>query len=209
MIPRFATLAAVLGCLTVLTGCGSSSAGSATSPLSAIKSYHPIPDSPLGPATQRVNQDEGGTWSFDKPVTGKLTLVYFGYTSCPDICPTTMADLASSLTRLPSSLSDKVWVQFVSTDPHRDTAKRLTRWLGSYSSKFHGARAPIGQVIAAARTYGIPISAPKITPGDYQVTHGEQVLVLDQHGGEVGFFTGLAGSKAYAEALPTLIKDYA
>ena len=64
-------------------------------------------------------------------------------------------------------------------------------------------------MIAAARTYGIPISAPKITPGDYQVTHGEQVLVLDQHGGEVGFFTGLAGSKAYAEALPTLIKDYA
>jgi protein SCO1/2 len=203
---RFATLTAVLGSLILLVGCGS---GSTTTSLSAIKSYHPIPDSPLGPATQSVNQDDGSSWTFDKPASGKLTLVYFGYTSCPDICPTTMADLASAMTRLPSSLVDKVWVQFVSTDPHRDTAKRLTRWLGSYSPTFHGARAPIGQVIAAARTYGIPISAPKITPGDYQVTHGEQVLVLNQHGSEVGFFTGLAGSKAYAEALPTLIKEYA
>lgn len=206
---RFATWIAVLGCLTLLAGCGSGAASqTSTTPLSKIASYHPVSDSPLGPATQSVNQASGGTWTFDKPASGKLTLVYFGYTSCPDICPTTMADLASSLTRLPTSLTSKVWVQFVSTDPHRDTAKRLTRWLGSYSPTFHGGRAPIGQVIAAARTYGIPISAPKITPGDYQVTHGEQVLVLDQHGGEVGFFTGLAGSKAYAAVLPTLIKDY-
>lgn len=205
---RLATWVAVLGCLALLAGCGSGSQAS-TTPLTTISSYNAIPDSPLGPATQSVAQASGGTWTFEKPAPGKLTLVYFGYTSCPDICPTTMADLASALTRLSPALADKVWVQFVSTDPHRDTAKRLTRWLGSYSPKFHGARAPIGQVIAAARTYGIPISAPKITPGDYQVTHGEQVLVLDQHGGEVGFFTGLAGSKAYAEALPTLIKDYA
>jgi protein SCO1/2 len=113
------------------------------------------------------------------------------------------------MTRLSPSQAGKVWVQFVSTDPHRDTAKRLTRWIGSYSPRFHAGRAPIGQVIAAARSYGISISPPKVTPGDYEVTHGAQVLVLDQHGGEVGFFSELAGSKAYAEALPTLIKDYA
>ena len=192
----------------LLAGCGSSSQP-ATTPLSKISAYRPIPDSPLGPATQSVDLASGGSWTFNKPATGKLTLVYFGYTSCPDICPTTMADLASAISRLSPSQAAKVWVQFVSTDPHRDTAKRLTRWIDSYSPKFHAGRAPIAQVIAAARSYAISIAPPKVTPDDYEVTHGAQVLVLDQHGGEVGFFSELAGSKAYAEALPTLIKDYA
>ena len=120
-----------------------------------------------------------------------------------------MADLAAAMTRLPRSLADKVWVQFVSTDPHRDTARRLTRWIDSYSPTFHAGRAPIEQVVTAARSYAIAITPPKVTKHDYEVTHGAQVLVLDQHGGEVGFFSELAGAKAYAAALPTLIGDYA
>jgi protein SCO1/2 len=120
-----------------------------------------------------------------------------------------MADLAAAMTRLPGSLASKVWVQFVSTDPHRDTAARLSRWIDYYSATFHAGRAPIEQVVAAARSYAIAITPPKVTKHDYEVTHGAQVLVLDQHGGEVGFFSELAGAKAYAEALPTLIKDYA
>ena len=208
MSARLPTWIAALAALTLLAGCGSSPHDSAT-PLASVSAYHPIPDSPLGPATQGIDLASGGTWTFDKPAAGKLTLVYFGYTSCPDVCPTTMADLASAMSRLPASLASRVWVQFVSTDPHRDTAMRLGRWIGSYSPRFHAGRAPIGQVIAAARSYGISIAAPTITSGDYEVTHGAQVLVLDQHGGEVGFFSELAGSKEYAAALPTLIKDYA
>lgn len=196
--------------LAALTGCGSTaSSPSGTTPLSAVTAYQRIPDQPLGPADQTVHLASGGTWSYARPAAGKLTLVYFGYTSCPDVCPTTMADLASAMTRLPASLADKVWVQFVSTDPHRDTAPRLTRWIDAYSPTFHAGRAPIGQVIAAARSYAISIARPTVTKGDYEVTHGAQVLVLDQHGGEVGFFSELAGAKAYAAALPTLIKEYA
>jgi protein SCO1/2 len=194
--------------LLALAGCGDSTGPTAT-PLAEVSSYHPIPDQPLGPATQTIDQAAGGTWSYAKPAAGKLTLVYFGYTSCPDVCPTTMADLAAAMTRLPGALASKVWVQFVSTDPHRDTAARLSRWIDYYSATFHAGRAPIEQVVAAARSYAIAITPPKVTKHDYEVTHGAQVLVLDQHGGEVGFFSELAGAKAYAEALPTLIKDYA
>lgn len=200
-----------LAALLALAGCGDAggSGGSGTTPLAAVSSYHSIPDQPLGPATETIDQAAGGTWSYARPTAGKLTLVYFGYTSCPDVCPTTMADLAAAMTRLPGSLADRVWVQFVSTDPHRDTARRLSHWIDSYSPTFHAGRAPIGQVVTAARSYAIAITPPKVTKHDYEVTHGAQVLVLDRHGGEVGFFSELAGAKAYAEALPTLIKDYA
>jgi len=191
--------------------CGSSTdPASSTTSLSSIKQYHQIPQQPLGPARQQVAQaTDPGTWSYASPAKGKLTLLYFGYTSCPDICPTTMADLAVALRTLPRADAEKVWVQFVSTDPHRDTAARLQAWIHHYSPTFHAGRAPITQVIAAARTYGIGISKPKVTKHDYQVTHGAEVVVLDQHGGMVGYFSALTPSKVYAAALPTLIKDYA
>ena len=106
-------------------------------------------------------------------------------------------------------MADKVWVQFVSTDPHRDTAARLRQWIRAYSPTFHAGRAPIAQVIAAARAYGVYIERPKVTKHDYEVTHGALMLVLNDSGGEVGYFTELAAPQAYADALPTLVKDYA
>lgn len=178
--------------------------------LSTIKQYKDIADSPLGPASQQISQAEGhDSWSFASPAQGKITLLYFGYTSCPDVCPTTMADLAAALRKLPSDVTDKVWVQFVSTDPHRDTAARLRQWIQAYSPTFHAGRASISEVIAAARSYGVYIEKPKVTKHDYEVTHGALVLVLNEHGGAVGYFTELAGPQAYLKALPTLTKDYA
>ena len=58
-----------------------------------------------------------------------------------------MSDIAVALSRLPQALRDKVSVQFVSTDPHRDTPARLRHWVEAYSPSFHAGRAPIGQVI--------------------------------------------------------------
>lgn len=204
-----AAVTALMLTLAILAGCGGSgSTEAAVVPLSSVKDYQAIPDRPLGPATQTVAQAAGGTWSYSHPEPGHLTLLYFGYTDCPDICPLTMSDLAVAVRKLPASLQDKVWVQFVSTDPHRDTPARLHRWIDSYSPRFHAGRAPIDQVIAAAKSYAISISKPKVTKGDYQVTHGADVLVLDQQGGEVGFFTELAGWHSYADALPSLIKDF-
>lgn len=178
-------------------------------PLSSVPKYEVVPDRPLGPAAQTVSQAAGGTWSFAHPATGMVTLLYFGYTDCSDVCPLTMSDLAVAMSKVPASVRDKVWVQFVSTDPHRDTAARLRQWIDAYSPSFHGGRAPIDQVIAAARSYGISISRPRTTAGDYQVSHGADVLVLNQQGGEVGFFGEMAGWKSYAAALPTLVQDYA
>jgi protein SCO1/2 len=208
--PRAAVVAGGVVAVLLTTGCGASPDSAAGVPLSEIKGYAPLDGTPLGPAAQTVRQADGGNWSYGTPAAGKLTLLYFGYTSCPDVCPTTMSDLAAAiLGHLTAAQQAKVWVEFVSTDPHRDTPQRLHHWIEVYSPTFHAGRAPILQVVAAARAYGISITPPKITKNDYQVTHGAQVIVLDQHGGEVGYFRELAGTTSYAQALPTLIEDYA
>ena len=162
-----------------------------------------------GTLTLGPQPTSGGSWSYAHPASGRVTLLYFGYTDCPDVCPLTMNDLAVALERLPAAVRDKVWVQFVSTDPHRDTPARLRHWIEAYSPSFRAARAPIDQVIAAAQTYGLFVGRPKVTKGDYQVSHGADLVVLDQHGRAVGLFTELAGWRAYAKAIPALVKEYA
>jgi protein SCO1/2 len=189
----------------VLAGCGGSSEPS----LASITQFQAIPDEPLPAPAATLQQSNGGSWDFQKPAAGKITLVYFGYTSCPDVCPLTMADIAGALKAVPSSVREKIAVEFVTTDPHRDTLAQLRTWLGRIDPVFVGGRAPIATVIAAARAYGISITAPTVTKKDYKVTHGAQVLVLDDKGGDVGYFRELAGLKAITRALPILVKRYA
>ena len=189
----------------VLAGCGVSNEPT----LSSISQFQSIPGDPLPAPGATLNQTTGGTWDFQKPASDKITLLYFGYTSCPDVCPLTMADIAGALKAVPASVRDKVAVEFVSTDPHRDTIAQLRTWLGRIDPSFAGGRAPIQTVIAAARAYGISITAPTVTKKNYKVTHGAQVLVLDDKGGDVGYFRELAGLKAITKALPILVKRYA
>lgn len=196
-------------CLLGVAACGSQ--GQATVELTALKGYTTVPGKPLGPASGTLAQSDGGTWSFAHPASGKVTLVFFGFTHCTDECPTTMSDIASALKRVPESVASKVAVEFVSADPDRDTVPALKRYLARFDPSFRGGRAPIQQIVADALSYGIsvtPVPAAKKV-GDYQVEHGLQVAVLDENGGEVGFFEGLAGAKAYADALPTLVQKYA
>ncbi len=204
--PAAALLAIALAA--ALAACGGSTP-SQDDALARISSFQSVAASALGPAAGRVSQFDGTSWSFAHPADGKVTLLYFGYTSCPDVCPMTMSDLAGALHRLPASVRDRVWVQFVSTDPERDTARQLKWWLGTFYPGFHGGRMPIAGVIAAARSYGIAIEKPRVTKGDYTVAHGTQVVVLDQRGSAVGFFAELAGSTAYRDAIPALVEKYA
>ncbi len=211
------TLAGGVVALTVaftLTACGGGTTTAAPGDvLASVSNYNIIPGDPLGPASQTLEDMNGGSWSFADPSAGDtvptITLLYFGYTSCPDVCPTTMADLANAIGRLPKDVSDRVRVEFVTTDPHRDTAKQMKWWLGTFYPSFHGARGPIGDVIAAAKSFDIAIEAPKVSKGDYEVTHGTQVIVLDSKGDDVGFFNELAGWKAYYQAIPALVQLYA
>lgn len=95
-------------------------------------------DPPLPRPEQVLRDTNGQPFSLADRPEGELTVLFFGYTHCPDICSTTMADLASARSRLPEPLQDRVTVVFVTEDPERDTPRALSAWLEGFDPDFLG-----------------------------------------------------------------------
>ncbi len=112
-----------------------------------------------------------------------LLLLYFGYTHCPDVCPTTMADLGAAISRLPSVEQAHVQVVFVTSDPRRDTTPVLSTWLAHFDASlpvpFIGLTASLSQIDAVAESVGVPLAPPvKQANGSITVQHGAQTLAF-------------------------------
>ena len=97
-------------------------------------------DPPLQRPTQVLLDTSGRRFSLADRRKGELTVLFFGYTHCPDVCPTTMADLASARSQMPPGLRDNLRVVFVTEDPRRDTPGPLRRWLDGFDTSFVGLR---------------------------------------------------------------------
>ncbi len=114
---------------------------------------------------------------------GKITLVYWGYTHCPDVCPTTMADIAEALRLLPADQRSQIGVDFITTDPQEDTAPVLKAWLGKFDPSFVGLTGTVDQVDGSAKAAGVPVDPPsKQADGSIAVDHGTQVSVFGKDG---------------------------
>ena len=113
---------------------------------------------------------------------GKVTLVYFGYTFCPDVCPTTLSNLTTVLKKL-GGKADDVRVLFVTVDPNRDTLPVLKDYTAAFAPQMVGLRGTDDQLAALAKRYRVAYS---VTPakGDqpYAVTHSSAIYVFDQAG---------------------------
>ncbi|WP_235947860.1 SCO family protein [Candidatus Frankia alpina] len=134
------------------------------------------------PRPSFVLTDTGGhRYDFARATAGRATLLFFGYTHCPDVCPTTMADLAAARQVAGPAIAAKVTVVFVTTDPARDTPAVLRRWLAQFDAGFVGLTGTPAQIDAAQRAVGVPIALadPAVRAGDgpaYLVSHASQVL---------------------------------
>lgn len=170
----------------VAAGCGGSSsapgagAGSGTqSPFlhGAVPSQHdPRPSFTLVDTS-------GHTYDFAARTNDKVTMLYFGYTHCPDECPTSMADLAQALSRVPADVAKQVVVVFVTTDPWRDKKPVLRKWLDRFSPTFIGLTGTPAQVAGAEVKMGMPISRrvpekKKSSVGRYSVDHFAAVMAF-------------------------------
>lgn len=122
---------------------------------------------------------------------GRVTFLVFGYTSCPDVCPTEMATLASALRGAPRDVRARVRVVFVTTDPQRDTPEVLRAWLDRFDPSFVGLRGSLEQVHAAERQAGLPESAIEApggshghdgAPSGYTVAHAARILAYSADG---------------------------
>jgi protein SCO1/2 len=107
---------------------------------------------------------------------GRVVLLYFGYTHCPDVCPTTLANLSDVLNRLGRD-AEKVRVLFVSVDPSRDTLEVLKQYAEAFAPQVDGLRGSDAAIADLARRYRVAYTVKK-TP-DYVVTHTSAVFVFD------------------------------
>jgi protein SCO1/2 len=125
----------------------------------------------------------GKSYDFGDETRGKVTMLYFGYTHCPDECPTSMADLAQALRRVPAEVAKQVAVVFVTTDPWRDKKPVLRKWLDRFSPTFIGLTGTPTQIAGAEVRMGMPISRrvpgkKKTSAGRYSVDHFAAVMAF-------------------------------
>ncbi len=118
----------------------------------------------------------GASYDFGARTAGRATILFFGYTDCPDECPTAMADVASALRKAPE-LRDRVSVVFVTTDPKRDSPRVIRRWLDRFDESFVGLTGSPQQLVVAQQAAHVP---PAKTgpdgPSGYEVTHSSLLL---------------------------------
>ena len=113
---------------------------------------------------------------------GKTVLLYFGYTSCPDLCPTTMSKLAQALKQARDHGAGDV-VLFVTVDPQRDSLERLHSYMRAFGPRFVGLRGTPQELVALSKRYRISYSYGRPDKnGDYEVMHSTGVFVFDGTG---------------------------
>jgi len=128
-----------------------------------------LPDTPL-------TGSDGSSTSLAKAAS-TVTLVFFGYTHCPDVCTGILADLSSAVQRLEPAAAEKVAVLFVTTDPARDTPEVMQQYLARIDEKFLGLTGELSDISAIAKTMGIAIEqGTKLPSGGYEIEHGSQVI---------------------------------
>jgi protein SCO1 len=126
---------------------------------------------------------------------GKVTLLYFGYTFCPDVCPTTLANISAMLRKLGSD-ADQVRVMFVTVDPDRDSLSVLNTYSKLFAPQVVGLRGTPDQLAALARRYRVSYSVtPETKDHAYEVTHSSAVYVFDQTGAIRLLMSSLATAK--------------
>ncbi|WP_110238649.1 SCO family protein [Nocardioides gilvus] len=112
-----------------------------------------------------------------------LTLVFFGYTRCPDICGIVMSSITSAITRLDDDLRERVGMVFVTTDPARDDTKTLRGYLDRYDPSFTGLTGDLDDVVEVGRSMKVMVDeGEKLPSGGYEVVHSDHVVGLDAGG---------------------------
>ena len=127
---------------------------------------------PVVKPTMALTDTAGKPFDIRAMTPGGVTLLFFGYSHCPDECPLTMASTAAALRMLPAAQRAKIRVLFVTVDPARDTLARLRSWLGRFNPAFIGLRGTEAQVQAAARQTGIPVSSVLLEHGTEMLAYG-------------------------------------
>jgi protein SCO1/2 len=181
-------LAVALVMVAVLaSGCASASGSSNSAGIEITGGQSgPFHGDDLDPSPQpkpafTLTDTSGAPYNFTTETSGKITLLYFGYTHCPDVCPLIMAYIAQALKQLPTKVSSQIDVVFVTVDPARDTPRVLRSWLNAIDPNDVGLTGSITQIIAAQQASGVPTTRLETTvPNGYTIQHSAEVLAFSR-----------------------------
>jgi protein SCO1/2 len=151
----------------------------------------------------------GQPFDFAEKTKGYVTLLFFGYTFCPDQCPMHMANLGSAVKRLPPGIADQVKLVFVTTDPARDTPQVLRRWLDLFDRRFIGLTGTEAAIEAAERAAGVPVATKTaLAHGNYAVAHANFVLAYSRDNLARVIYPGGVSKDDWVHDLPLLTSDF-
>jgi protein SCO1/2 len=155
-----------------------------------------------------LTDTSGAPFDFWNRTLGSVTLLFFGYTYCPDQCPTHMANIGVALKKLPSGVADQVKLVFVTTDPARDTPVELRRWLDNFDKHFVGLTGTEAALEALQKAAGVPL-AHKTEPGNgnYSIAHANFVVAYTKDNLAHVIYPGGVSKDDWIHDLPLLIKE--
>jgi protein SCO1/2 len=158
---------------------------------------------------------DGRPYDFRRETEGLVTLLFFGYTHCPDVCPVQMANVGAVLRDLPPETARRIEVVFVTTDPERDTPDRLRAWLGDIHPGIVGLRGPLEEVHAAEQSLLLPRSVVEQPHGSaahdgspqYLVGHATPVVVFGADGLSRRMYLAGTRQQDWRRDLPRLVSE--
>jgi protein SCO1/2 len=184
---RLVLAAASVGSVLPLVAC-SAPAPAAANPGGAVVATQPVQgagggsfngivlDQPYPEPAAAFTDMAGQPFSFAADAKRPVVLVFFGYTNCPDVCSTVLADVASALRPLDPGTRHRVELVFITTDPDRDTGPVMQAYLGRFDPTFIGLTAPMPEIQQVAAGLGVAITGHDASGTGYTVGHGAQVL---------------------------------
>ena len=208
--PRYvALLVAAVGLLA--TAC-SSGATSSTAALAAPSEATEGPwrgiglTRPVAMPDLTLTDTSGATYDLRARTAGMPTLLFFGYTHCPDVCPVHMANIARALHVTGLEAGVDLEVVFVTVDPERDTPARLAAFLGNFDPRFVGLTGPLDEITDAITGLGLapPVKEDPLPGGGYTVGHPAQVLAYDAGGRSQMVYPFGVRASAWAHDLPKI-----
>ena len=142
-------------------------------------------DPPVAKPSLSLTDTHGRSYDLESETEGYVTLLFFGYTRCPDICPVHMANLGAVFKKLLPEVRNQIRVVFVSTDPERDTPEQLRAWLDGFDRSFVGLRGSLEEVdeaLASLMLPGIAVLPAKHDGTPPLVGHPAAILAFDRDG---------------------------
>lgn len=149
--------------------------------------------------------DQDGQPFDTRSLQGRWHILFFGFTACPDVCPTTLSDMRRLFGQLPSDTRERLQLVLITADPARDTPQQLKTYLDYYRAGFSGLTGEMEQLQQLSRALGLPFVPANETQGDYSVSHSGNLALVGPDGTLRGHIRAPLMLDGLQRALPRIV----